>query len=97
MNRDVQQGSVIRRATDIVASEMDGEYLVLNIEQGSYLALRNVSARIWELLEQPQTLTALMAVLVKEYDVDPHLCEREVVAFLREMIASRLIAFDSPA
>jgi hypothetical protein len=94
MNKTAKKGTLIRRAADIVASEMDGEYLIMSIELGSYIALRDVSARIWELLEQPQTLASLLEDLLREYTVDPDICEREVNDFLKEMDESRLITLE---
>ena len=91
MIKNVERETPIRRALDIVATEMDGEYLIMSIEQGSYIALRDVSARIWELLEKPQTPAALVEALLGEYEVEPDTCEREVNDFLREMAECNMI------
>jgi hypothetical protein len=94
MSKAVDRETLIRRADDIVASEMDGEYLIMSIELGSYIALRDVSARIWELLEQPRTLISLVETLLNEYTVDPDICVREVDDFLKEMSESNLITLE---
>ena len=91
MRNNVERETPISRSLDIVATEMDGEYLIMSIEQGSYIALRDVSARIWELLEKPQTPAALVEALLGEYAVDPDTCEREVNDFLKEMVDCNLI------
>jgi hypothetical protein len=41
-----------------------------------------VGARIWELIETPQTVESLCAALIDEYDVDPATCRAEVDSFL---------------
>ncbi len=91
MSKRVERETPIRRALDIVATEMDGEYLIMSIEQGSYIALRDVSARIWELLEVPQTPAALVEALLREYTVHRDTCEQEVDDFLGEMAKSNLV------
>lgn len=84
----------IRRAANLLASQMDDEYLVMSIELGSYISLRDVSARIWEILEQPHTMTSLTALLLTEYVVDPDVCQKEVAAFVQQMAEARLLAID---
>ncbi|MBI5558240.1 MAG: PqqD family protein [Deltaproteobacteria bacterium] len=97
MDHKLEARTLIRRDQDILATEMDGEYLILSIEQGSYIALRDVSARIWELLESPRPVTFVFETLLGEYAVDRKTCEAEVSAFLRQMAENGLISFENPA
>ena len=94
MNNTIKQGTLIRRASDMIASEIDGEYMIMNIELGSYIVLREVSARIWELLERPATLASLLENLLQEYTVDRDTCEQEIVSFLKEMAENNLIVLE---
>lgn len=94
MNNTIKQGTLIRRASDIIASEIEGEYLIMSIDMGNYIALRDVSARIWELLEQPSTVASLLENLLLEYTVEPDTCEQEIYSFLKEMVESNLIIFE---
>jgi hypothetical protein len=94
MENTVERRALIRRAPDIVASEIDGEYLIMSIERGSYIALRDASARIWEILEQPHTFGSLIDALLGEYAVAPDICKRDVDEFLKEMIETNLITLE---
>lgn len=97
MDHELEANILIRRGHDLLATEMDGEYLVLSIEQGSYIALRDVSARIWELLESPRPVESVFETLLGEYAVDRKTCKTEVTAFLRQMAENGLILFEKPA
>ncbi|MBT8342093.1 MAG: PqqD family protein [Desulfatitalea sp.] len=83
--------TLFRRVNHQIASKIDNEYLIMDIEQGSYFALRDVAGRIWELLETPHSLQSLGEKLEEEYAVDPSVCQSEVDAFLKELIDIRLI------
>jgi hypothetical protein len=83
--------TLIRRARGVMASEIDGEYLIMSLEQGSYIALRDVSARIWELLEDPCPVGSLRETLLREYEVDGETCSSELASFLEKMSENRLV------
>ena len=46
---------------------------------------------IWKSLETPQTLSELVAVVEREYDVERQQAERDVTQFLSEMVAAGLV------
>ncbi len=96
MSTLVRRETRITRTTDVIASQMDAEYVMASIESGSYFTLRNVSARIWELLEQPRTMAELLDALHQEYAVPPDVCEQEVSGFLRQMSEKGLITLAPP-
>jgi len=94
---NIDATTMIRRAGDLVASEIDGEYLIMSIERGSYISIRDVSARIWELLQEPRSLGSLHETLLDEYVVDEETCKAEVSALLRHMAGCRIISLEQPA
>ncbi len=94
MDKHANAETLIRRSQDIVASEIDGEYLIMSIEQGSYISLRDVSARIWVLLEEPRSFGYLCETLLQEYSVDRETCEAEVSDFLHQMAKDQLITME---
>ena len=70
---------------------MGGESIVLNLKSGIYYSLDEVGARIWALLEQPITITAIRDAILSEYEVQAEACESDVLAFIEEMDAAGLI------
>ena len=81
---------VIRRA-ELPSTELQGETVLLSLEQQSYFGLRTTSQRIWQMLEQPCTLQRILDTLLSEYAVDAQQCEREVTAFMQRLWEARLI------
>ena len=94
MRKNIERGTPIRRNSDIVAIEMDGEYLIMSIEQASYIALRDISARIWRLLEETRSFGSLCEMLLQEYTVDRETCQAEVSDLLRQMADNQLISME---
>ena len=79
------------RVADILSTEVNGQTVLLSIEQQKYFSMRTTSQRVWELLEAPCTLAQICEKLVQEYDVEPQACEREAETFLRDLWEQRLI------
>ena len=61
------------------------ESAMMSIETGNYLTLSRVGTRIWELIEQPTTISALCAQLTGEFDVTAEHCRTEVDQFLADL------------
>lgn len=83
--------SQIARAEGLLVTELDGEVVLMSIDRGFYYGMEATARRIWELLETPKSVAALCEQLRNEFDVDPSVCEQEVLGFLRQLQAEELI------
>jgi len=83
--------SVVRRSSDVLASPVDDELVMMDIERGMYYALGAVGADIWERLAEPMKVADLCAQLQQEYDVTPAICEADVLAVLNDMAENGLL------
>ena len=88
---DINAG--IARNEEIVSGKMDDEIVMMSIEQGEYYGINPVGSRIWELLEQPRTAAGLCDILLEEYDVTAEECRRDVLEFLRQLFARKLVKY----
>ena len=79
------------RSAGLPSTELNGETVLLSLEQQSYFGLRATSQRIWQMLERPCTLAQILDALSAEYEVDRQQCEREVAAFMQCLWEARLI------
>jgi hypothetical protein len=84
-------GSVVARSDGVVDAEIDNEIVVLNIERGTTYSLNQVGSRIWRLLEPPIRVSALCETLLTEYNVEPDVCESEVINLLEKLLSEGLI------
>lgn len=65
--------------------------VLLHVDSGAYHGLNRVGALIWEILEQPLALRALVDGLRSRFEDPPAAMEDEVRAFLRDLHARDLI------
>jgi len=85
MQEKINLDTIVRQATGFVTADMDGEKVMLNIERGNYYGLDGIGSCIWELIEHPCTVQAVVSSLLKEYDVDEKKCQDDVLIFLRQL------------
>jgi len=83
--------SIIGATKEQVACDLAGEAVILNLKDGTYYGLNSVGARIWHLIQEPKTVDEIRDAVLKEYDVEPDRCERDLMALLQELAAKELI------
>lgn len=88
---EISLSTVISPAPNQVASELNDEAVILNMDSGIYYGLNDVGARIWKLIQQPCSIGKLTETLLAEYDVDHEVCTLELVRILQELKAASLI------
>ena len=76
----------------VLARQLTGETVILDLDRGTYFGLNAVGTRIWELLEQGQTLRRICDGLAEEYEVAPAHLEHDVLALVAELLARGLVA-----
>lgn len=81
---------IIRRE-DISTTIIDGELGMMSEEKGKYYTLDFIGTRVWELIEQPLTVDELVAILIKEYEVDRSTCEVDLLELLDKLMKEALI------
>jgi hypothetical protein len=78
-------------APDQVSCELDGEAVILSLDQGVYYGLNTVGAFAWTLLEHPRTVAELRDAVVEAYEVDAPTAERDLLELLADMAARGLV------
>jgi hypothetical protein len=79
----------VRRA-DLDAVEMDGDLVMMGIEQGEYYALREVATFLWLKLDVPRTVAELCELVAGEFDTTTEGCRPDVEAFVGDLVEHRL-------
>jgi hypothetical protein len=91
---DLTLQSTIRQADHLLATELDGETVVMGIEQGNYYGMEATARDIWMRIREPRRVDALCRELASRYAVDLATCERDVLDFLEQALAEGLIVVD---
>ncbi|WP_199618173.1 lasso peptide biosynthesis PqqD family chaperone [Paenibacillus alkalitolerans] len=81
----------IVQAEGYIVSDMNGEKVMMSVNNGKYYNLGKIGGRIWELLASPTTVNNVIDTLVSEYEVDRKACEDQVNAFLQTLHKEALI------
>lgn len=81
----------LTRSSNIIATEVDGEMVLMSIEDGKYYGLDPIGSEIWRRLEEPKSADALTAELKDHFEGDPQAIERETLDFLDKLADNDLI------
>lgn len=76
---------------DLLSTNVRDETAILDMASGKYYGLNEVGKRIWELLQTPQSLAHLIAVIVEEFEVEESTCEQDVTSLLNDLLSAGLI------
>ena len=88
---NITRNTIVVASPDQVASDLAGETVLLGLRTARYYGLADVGARIWELLRDPISVSAICETIAHEYEVTPERCEADVLRFLEEMAEQELI------
>jgi Coenzyme PQQ synthesis protein D (PqqD) len=91
MKSKILGSSIVVAVRHQVSCDLAGEAVILDIKSGIYYGLNAVGARIWNLVQEPQTVGKVRDAILQEFDVEPDHCERELMALLQEMATNGLI------
>ncbi len=78
----VDLSSVVVQSKEILASDIDGEIVMMSIEHGTYSGLDAIGSEIWNLLESPRRVSEICKIMRERYDVEQKQCEEDVLAYL---------------
>ena len=76
---------------ELLQSEIDGETIMMSIDNGKYYGLNTVASRIWEIIKEEPLFAEIVEKLLSEYDIDKAQCETETKDFLVKLIENKLI------
>jgi Coenzyme PQQ synthesis protein D (PqqD) len=86
--------SIVKVAGEQLSCDLAGEVVILSLQSGQYFGLNEVGARVWNLIQEPKTVDAVIQAVLKEYDVSLDQLERDLFTLLEQMITNKLIAVE---
>jgi hypothetical protein len=82
---------IVSQGEGNIVSDMDGEKVMLSINNGKYYNLGEMGGVIWDLIKTPTSINQLANVLFTQYEVNQSECEEQVMAFLKLLNDENLI------
>jgi hypothetical protein len=83
--RAVVDATVISRSPSVLTAEVDGEIVMMSIEQGRYFGLDDIGSDIWKRLDTPCSFAELIDRLAGDYDADRAAIAADVRVLLGRM------------
>ena len=77
--------TIVQSSDRQVSSDLAGEQVILNLENGVYYGLDAVGNDVWSLLEHPVAVSTVVDRLLEMYEVDRSRLEADVLALLNDM------------
>jgi hypothetical protein len=74
-----------------IVSDMNGEKVMLSIQNNKYYNLGHLGGVIWELINDPIEINELITNLLSHYDVGEIECRKQVMDFLLQLEGEGLI------
>lgn len=84
-NKVVTRDSLVCQVEDIIASDIDGETVMMSVENGKYYGLDSIGSVVWKMVAEPVKVADLIDTLVEKYEVDRITCENDVLVFLNSL------------
>lgn len=79
------------RSQSTLWTEIDGQLMLMNIENGSYYELEGIGGAIWQMLETPRSEAEIVEAILVNYRVEQDECVNDIRAFLAKLTASQVV------
>jgi len=76
---------MIQRRPGWLTSKVGQELIMMSVQNGVYIGLNEVGARVWEMIASPKDISELCGALAEEFDVTAQDCRGEVESFVAEL------------
>ena len=94
---EIGRNSIICWSSAAVATEVNGEVVLMNLERDRCHGLGDTGSAIWRRLHKPIRVAELMVQLEAEYEAAPGEIELDVMRTLGEFAAEGLIQVCAPS
>lgn len=75
-------------------TEVDGEVILLHLDDGTFFSLTETAAAIWALIDDKRNRAAIQAELAKMYDADDVTIAAQLGGFIVQLQAAGFVAPD---
>jgi len=91
MESVISDPSVVVASKDQFSCPLGDDAVILDLKAGLYFSLDNVGALVWQLVQQPKSVRELREAILETFDVEPQVCERDLLALLHDLAGRNLV------
>ena len=81
-----------RRQDGVLAQSVQGQTVLLRLDDGSYYAIDAVGALVWELCDGRRSLGDIVAVVHERFAAEEDQVRQDVLEFVSDLQGERLLA-----
>lgn len=90
-SRAITIDQIVVQVEGNIVSNMAGDKVMLNVQNGKYYNLGETGGEIWERMNEPIPIRKLVESLENDYDIKKEACKEQVMNFLTSLADERLI------
>src|SRR5512134_1822801 len=83
--------AVVSASPNQVHARVGDDLVILELDSSMYYSLDPVGARVFELIQRPTSLGAIIDAIVAEFEVDAPTARTDVLALLDTLVAQKLV------
>jgi GeoRSP system PqqD family protein len=91
LNDDIRLNDRLAKGDDSAWRTLEGRAVILSGHDGMLRMLEEIGTRLWELLDGDRTVEGIIEILLKEYDVEAEVLEKDVLEFLNDIKSRGMI------
>jgi hypothetical protein len=80
--------------SDVLAQELAGEVVLMNIDNEMYYSLNPVGSQIWQLLSDRLDVETAIEQLLRRFDIDEATLRQDVTQLVDELVAQGLLTVE---
>ena len=92
VKKEITPDTIIQRESGLLFNEIDGEVVMLSIENSEYYGMNEIGSQIWLMIEKPISLHDLLNNLISEFEISYIKCKEDTLEFLDLLIIKKLIS-----
>jgi hypothetical protein len=85
--------TLLQRNNELLFNDINGEIVMLSIENGEYYGMNKIGSAIWKLIEKPIRYEVLIEQLLLSFNISKEICLADTSIFLKDLFHKKLIAF----
>lgn len=89
----IQPGAVPQRHPQVAARTIDDQAVIILADSGNVTILNPVGTRVWDLIDGIRSVSDILTVITREYEVTPEEAQTDVYAFLTDLTERGAISF----
>lgn len=82
---------IICRNKNIISSDLDGEAVLMSLENSEYYGMNETLTLIWNIIENPKKFSDIIDELLYLYNIDKENCINEVSKILINLLDRSII------